>query len=99
MSAGSILQKMMDVAAGRVRHIGGEWNIFPGCWQGPAFSFGRESLCGPVQSVPVLGIDELNNRITGTYTTCGVARDGAVGGRFAPTTKPAALEGEVEKLL
>ena len=68
MSAGSILQKMQDVAAGRVRHIGGEWHIFPGAWRGPSFAFGKESLCGAVQSAPVLGIDELCNRITGTYT-------------------------------
>ncbi len=68
MSPGNILNKMMEAAAGRVRYVGGELHIFPGYWQGPSFQFTGSDLCGGISSEPVLGVDQLCNRVTGTYT-------------------------------
>ncbi len=76
---GDAIQRMMDAAAGRLSRISGEWFIWPAYWQGPAFSFDEGALVDSMQWAPKRSLNELFNRVTGTYTAAnypyGVAGD------------------------
>lgn len=65
---GDVLDQMMPAAAGRLSRIGGEWFIWPACWQGPSFSFDEGVLLDKIQWEGKKSLGELCNRITGTYT-------------------------------
>lgn len=67
LSPGDAIAQMMDAAAGRLSRIGGEWYIWPAYWQGPSFTLDESALLAPLQWTPKRSLNELCNRVTGTY--------------------------------
>lgn len=65
---GDAIERAMNVAAGRLSRIGGEWFIWPAYWQGPSASFNEGALIDPFSWSPRRQPGELINRVTGKYT-------------------------------
>lgn len=68
VSPGDALASVLPAAAGRLSDIGGEYYIWPAYWQAPSFSFGPEIHTKEIQWTPDRGVQNLFNRVTGTYT-------------------------------
>lgn len=64
---GEALQHMIESKQFRITRAGGEWFIFPPSWQGPSFTFDENALLADVQWSEKRPIDQLCNRVTGTY--------------------------------
>lgn len=63
----SVLGRMLSASAGILTDQGGQYNLYTGAYRPPTISFDYSQIVGPVEYQPLMGRDELFNRVKGTF--------------------------------